>query len=116
MNKIHIYNIEQLLKDKCWKISSYILSQYDFQKLGHPLQEHWCIFENQFKKSFENNFFKEFLELAVLIRAFLDTHEIKIPKKIGTVSINVGSLIANNSNTKELTLREACNKTTGVST
>lgn len=71
----------------------------------------WCIFENQFNESFENNFFKEFLELAALIRALLDIHEIKIPKKIGNVSISVGSLTINDSEIKELTLREACNKT-----
>ncbi len=46
-----------------------------------------------------------------MIRVLLDVHGITIPEKIGDVSINVGTLISEDSNSEDLTLREACNKT-----
>ncbi len=108
------YEIEVKLKEKCWQITSFILSRYDFDKLSHPWNEHWSIFENQLTETFEDNYFKEFLELAVLMRASLDIHDVRIPKKIGEVEISVGDLIKVNSSgekTIPLTFREACNKT-----
>ena len=43
--------------------------------------------------------------------ALFDIHDLKIPKEISDISINVGALEKGDSDPKDLSLREACNKT-----
>jgi len=110
MDKIYMHQIQESLNDKCWRLSSYLLSQYDIKELSHPWKEYWCIFENNFKQSFKNIFFKEFIEISALIRALLDIDDIKIPKEFAGISTQVGTITCDNGKEKELTFRDACNK------
>ena len=40
MKKLRRYKIPSSLEEKCWKLSSYILAQYDFENLSHPANEY----------------------------------------------------------------------------
>ena len=110
MNNIYNFHIEESVKDKCWRLSSYILSEYDFQNLTHPWNEYWCIFCNTFKESFENTFIKELIELAGLMRALLDIHSIHIPQNKSISISSIGILQFEENNKEDLNYREACNK------
>ena len=78
--------------------------------MAHPVREYWCIFENNFQNLFNNNFFKEFVELAGLLRVLLDIHDIKIPNELYGISTAVGTLEKDSKTIIDLTFREACNK------
>jgi hypothetical protein len=102
MREVKNSEIQKSLEEKCWKLSSYLLSQYDYKVLSHPIKEHWCIFENNFRTNFETYFYRDLIELSSLIRTRLDSESIKIKE-------TVGELITNGEST-ELSFREACNK------
>jgi hypothetical protein len=105
MEKLQVNQTEELITDKCWKLSSYLMAQYDFKELTHPANEYWCKFGNEFKESFEKNFFKELIELAGLLRAILDMHSLS--------SENyevVGKIKYENKEIEDLDYRESCNK------
>ena len=109
MEKTYIHEIHESVDEKCWKLSTYLLAQYDIKEMSHPYQEYWCIFENQFQASFDKHFFKELIEIAALLRTLLDINEIKIEKEFAGISTQVGKL-TDGKNSNELFFREACNK------
>ena len=110
MKKLRGFKIQSSLEEKCWKLSSYILAQYDFENLSHPANAYWCIFGTKFKDSFETFFLKELVELSGLIRALLDNESIKVEKEIFETNNCVGLLHIKNGKTIGLSYREACNK------
>lgn len=110
MKKLKGFDIQNSIEEKCWKLSSYILSQYDFQDIAHPANEYWCIFENKFKDSFETIFFKELIELVGILRALLDSESLKIENEIYGVENVFGLLKNETGETIKLSYREACNK------
>ena len=105
MEKLQVDQTEELIKEKCWKLSSYLLAEYDFQELTHPANEYWCKFGTDFKESFKKKFFKELIELAGLIRAILDMHNLSSEK----YEI-VGKIEYENKEIEKLDYRESCNK------
>jgi hypothetical protein len=108
MIKLNGFEIQNSIEEKCWKLSSYILSQYDFQYLSHPANEYWCIFENKFKESFTTVFFKELIELAGLLRALLDSEPLTI--EIQNNDNSFGVLKKETGETIKLSYRDVCNK------
>ncbi|HEY5593180.1 MAG TPA: hypothetical protein VIK55_19460 [Paludibacter sp.] len=76
MKNIYYNQIEDAVKEKCWKLSSYILAEYDFKNLEHPWNEPWCLFGNTFKDMFENTFIKELIEVAAIMRSLQDIHPV----------------------------------------
>lgn len=112
LDKFSFNDVAESINEKCWKLSCYILSQYDIIELSHPWNEYWCIFANRFNDLFKRTFFKEFIELTALIRSLLERNDIKVEiKKIGDVYVGVVGILTTNNSGKDLTLREACNKT-----
>jgi len=105
MKKLQVDYTAELISDKCWKLSSYLLAEYDFKELTHPYNEFWCKFGNNFKEAFEKVFFKELIELAGLIRAILDMHNLSSE----TYGI-VGKLENENKKIENLDYRQSCNK------
>lgn len=105
MKKLQVDFTEELISDKCWKLSSYLLAEYDYKKLAHPYNEYWCKFGNNFKESFEKIFFKELIELAGLIRAILDMHSL-VSENYGIV----GKLENDSIKIENLNYRQSCNK------
>jgi len=110
MRKLKGYEIQNSIEEKCWKLSSYILSEYDFRGLAHPANEYWCIFENKFKESFETIFFKELIELVGLLRAILDSEPLTVENEVYGVDNSFGILKKETGETLKLTYREVCNK------
>lgn len=109
MKKLRGFEIQNSLEEKCWKLSSYVLSQYDFEYLSHPGHEYWCIF-NKYEELFQTTFFKELIEVCGLIRSLLDSESLKVDKTIAGVSNDFG-ILKDGKNTKTpLSFREACNK------
>jgi hypothetical protein len=105
MEKLQVDHTEELITEKCWKLSSYLLAQYDFHELTHPANEYWCKFGTDFKESFKKVFFKELIELAGLIRAILDMHNLSSQSHE-----IVGKVEYENKEIENLDYRESCNK------
>jgi hypothetical protein len=110
VDKLKGYLFENSHIEKCWRVTSYILSQYEIVKLSHPNKEHWCPFENEFQSVFKDNFIKELIEIASLTRVLLDSEKIKIPEEVGGVDNSIGTLKYGENEEESLTYREACNK------
>jgi hypothetical protein len=105
MEKLQVEQTEELISEKCWKLSSYLLAEYDFKELIHPANEYWCKFGTDFKDSFKKVFFKELIELAGLIRAILDMHNLS-SENYGIV----GKIEYENKEVENLDYKESCNK------
>lgn len=105
IEKLRIDITEDMLTEKCWKLSSYILAEYNFVNLRHPINEYWCKFCNEFRWAFEERFLKELIELAGLIRALLDMHNLDTD-----YSETVGNLKYEDKEVVDLSYRESCNK------
>ena len=105
MEKLQVDQTQELINQKCWKLSSYLLAEYDFQDLTHPFNEYWCKFGGDFKELFKKVFFTKLIELAGLIRAILDMHNLR-PKEYGIV----GKIEYENKEIEKLDYRESCNK------
>lgn len=94
--------LSEIVTDQCMRLTSTLLSQYDFIELSHPINEYWCPFEN-FKNRFDDIFAKELIELSALARVSLD-----IDGKFGSKAI-IGTLTQDKKQC-ELSFRQACNK------
>ena len=105
MEKLQVEQTGELISQKCWKLSAFLLAEYDFKKMIHPYNEYWCKFGTDFKDSFQKTFFKELIELAGLIRAILDMHSLNA-ENYGLV----GKIKYENKEIKNLNYRESCNK------
>jgi len=111
MKNIYYNQIEGAIKEKCWKLSSYILAEYDFKNLEHPWNEPWCLFGNTFKDMFENTFIKELIEMAALLRSLQDVHRTDNNQESNVFPSNdIGLLIHNDGTQEVLDFRKACNK------
>ena len=111
MENLFYNQIDDSVKEKCWKLSSYILAEYDFQNLRHPWNEHWCLFTNTFSEKFENTFIKELIEMAALMRSLQDVHRTDNNEdSIVSVSNDIGLLTHNDGPQEVLDFRKACNK------
>lgn len=110
MDNIKGFLFENGHHEKCWRITSYILAQYEIKNLSHPNSEYWCPFENQFQEFFNGHFIKELIEIASFTRALLDCEDIKIPNQINGIDDFVGSLKYDNKAEVGLSFRESCNK------
>ena len=108
MDSIKYYELKDSLKEKCWRLTSYVFAQYDNEELSHPWKENWCIFENDLQEMFDTNFYKELIELAGLVRALMDVESITVEDD--KFDISVGWLQNDGGEFKPLTYREACNK------
>jgi len=105
MEKLQVDQTEDLIAEKCWRLSSYLLAEYDFKKLTHPDNEYWCKFGNEFNESFKKVFFKELIELAGLVRAILDMHSLSSENYE-----TVGKIEYEHKEIENLNYRESCNK------
>lgn len=111
MKNIYYNQIEGAIKEKCWKLSSYILAEYDFRNFEHPWNEPWCFFGNTFSEKFENTFIKELIEMAALMRSLQDVHCTDNNEESNIYLSNDIGLLTHNDGTQEvLDFRKACNK------
>lgn len=111
MENLFYNQIEDSVKEKCWKLSSYILAEYDFRNLRHPWGEPWCLFANTFSEKFENAFIKELIEMAALMRSLQDVHSTDNNEESNvSLSNDIGSLTHDNGTQEVLDFRKACNK------
>jgi hypothetical protein len=111
MENLFYNQIEDSVKEKCWKLSSYILAEYDFRNLRHPWDEPWCFFASTFSEKFENTFIKELIEMAALMRSLQDVHSNDNNEESNAFPSNdIGLLIHNDGTQEVLDFRKACNK------
>ena len=106
MEKLRGYQIKESVTKKCWGLSSIILSEYDHEVLAHPWGEYNCVFLG-FKEIFEDEFYRELVELSGLMRAVLDANQESIDDLDKEV---VGTLFKEGEEVEGLTYRESCNK------
>lgn len=105
MEKVSIYQISNSIEEKCWRLLTQLLGQYDIQDMEDPFGDYSCLFGNTFKELFDDNFFQELIELSALFRASLDINDIAVPEDIAKVGI-----LKQNNSEKDLMFRDACNK------
>lgn len=99
-------DLEMQIKELCYDILSYNFAEEEFKKLRHPIQEYWCVFENDFKEIYNRKFYPKLIMLSSIIRVLIDNNEVE-----NSIKEELGYKINQSTNGKEeLNLKECCNK------
>lgn len=99
--------IKLQLKELCYDVLAYALAEKDMRDLSHPINEWFCIFDNNFREIYPRVFNSKLIMLSAMIRVLLDDNK-NVDYKDGN---KLGVKEEKNSGIKEdLNLRKCCNK------